>query len=96
MQISNSQSSFKVVLKSTTFPLLIEYLVATKSLTALSSLTEKLILYLNETSASVASITKSKYPSLVGAIIPLAIFSLPSNTGTITASAVFLHEYLYY
>ena len=64
------------------------YFVVIKSLTGLFWFTEISILYLNDTSASVASIIRSKYPSLFGAIIPLLILSLPLNIGVMTALVV--------
>lgn len=57
----------------------ITYLIIFKSLTELSSFGVISILYLKDTSASVASITKSKYPILVGAITFSLICSVPGK-----------------
>ena len=65
------------------WPPSISYPDIIKSLTSLSEFALVVITYLNETSVLLASISRSKYPSAVGAITPLAILLLPLNTGVI-------------
>lgn len=55
----------------------------------LSSLSEVVISYFKDTSVSLASIIKSKYPSVVGAITEGAISSLPAKIGVITLDISF-------
>ena len=63
-----------------------------KSLTQLFSCIDGVIVYLNETSTSLESITISKYPSEVGAMTPGLMCSFSNNTGVIVSviSGLFL------